>query len=53
MDKKMDKVLFEKNAYKIKIVKGINFELIDIPKAYEILVNDLKSKGGLVYLKYM
>ena len=53
MDKKMDEVLFEKNAYKKKIVKGINFELIDIPKAYEILVNDLKSKGGLVYPKYM
>ena len=51
MDKKMDEVLFEKNAYKIKIVKGINFELIDIPKAYEILVNDLKSKGGLIYAK--
>ena len=53
MDKKMDEVLFEKNAYIRKIVKGINFELIDIPKAYEILVNDLKSKGGLVYPKYM
>ena len=49
----MDEILFAKNAYKKKIVKGINFELIDIPKAYEILVNDLKSKGGLVYPKYM
>ena len=53
MDKKMDEILFEENAYIRKIVKGINFELIDIPKAYEILVNDLKSKGGLVYPKYM
>ncbi len=49
--KKFDKILINNNAYKKKIIDGINFILIDIGKAYELAVKDLNSKRGLIYPK--
>ena len=51
IDKKFDKILSKNKVYEKKILNGISFILIDIYKAYEFMVNDLKSKGGLIYPK--
>lgn len=51
IDKKFDKILSKNKAYEKKKLSRISFILIDIYKAYEFMVNDLKSKGGLIYPK--
>ena len=51
IDKNFDNVLVKKNAYEKKIIDGISFILIDIHKAYQSAVEDIKLKGGLIFPK--
>ena len=51
IDKKFDKVLINKKAYIKKTLNGIIFTSIDINKAYQALLYDLKNKKGLIYPK--
>ena len=51
IDKKLDAALIKNNAYEKINLNGIYFTLIDLHKAYELMVYDLKSKGGLIYAK--
>ena len=50
-NEKFEEILSKNKAYKKKNINGISFTLIDINKAYEAMVNDLKLKGGLIYPK--
>ena len=45
---RLEKTRFQ---HRKKELNGINLILIDLPKTYELMVNDLKSKGGLIYAK--
>ena len=47
----MDLILQEKNAIKSVIKNDILFTLIDIPVVYEIMLQDIKSQGKLIYPK--
>ena len=49
IDKAFDKILIANNAYEKKIIEGINFTLIDINKAYNLMINELKLSNGLIY----
>ena len=49
IDKKFDQILIKNKAYEKKNVDGISFILIDINKAYAAAIQDLQSKGGLIY----
>ena len=49
IDKKLDRILYKNKAYEKKIFNGISFILIDIYQAYQAMVKDLKSKGGIIY----
>ena len=49
IDKGFDKVLIKNNAYEKKIIEGINFTMIDISKAYNLMVNELKHANALIY----
>jgi len=51
IDKKFDQILIEQKAYKMKIVNGISLTLIDMKKAYDSMLQDLRLKGGLIYPK--
>ena len=51
INEKFEEILSKNKAYKKKNINGISFTLIDINKAYEAMVNDLKLKGGLIYPK--
>ena len=51
IDKKLDGILYKNKAYEKKIFNGISFILIDIYQAYQAMVKDLKSKGGIIYPK--
>ena len=51
INEKFEEILSKNKAYKKKNINGIRFTLIDINKAYEAMVNDLKLKGGLIYPK--
>ena len=51
ISKKFDEVLINKKAYVKKILQGTSFITIDINKAYEVALDDLKIKGGLIYPK--
>ena len=51
IDEKMDLILQEKNAIKSVIKNDILFTLIDIPVVYEIMLQDIKSQGKLIYPK--
>jgi len=51
IDKKFDQILIKKKAYEMKIVNGICLTLIDMNKAYNSMLEDLKSKSGLIYPK--
>ena len=44
-----DETLKKINAYKETFVEDTFLSIIDIKKAYEILVKDLKNKGNLIY----
>jgi len=49
IDKGFDKILIENNAYEKKIIQGINFTIIDINKAYNLMINELKNSNSLIY----
>ena len=49
IDNKLDKILYKNKAYEKKVFNGISFILIDINQAYKAMLNDLKSKGGIIY----
>ena len=51
IDNKLDKILYNNNAYEKKVFNGISFILIDINKAYKAVIHDLKSKSGLIFPK--
>jgi len=51
IDKNFDNTLMKINAYEKKTFDDVNFILIDIKKAYEAAILDLKTKGGLIYPK--
>ena len=51
IDKKFDKVLIKKKALQKKIINGINFTLIDLKIAYQLMLKDIKNKEGLIYPK--
>ena len=43
------KELVKNSAYEKENSNGIYFILIDLYKAYELMIHDLKSKGGIIY----
>ena len=49
IDKGFDEILIENNAYEKKIIEGINFTIIDINKAYNLMLNELKHSKNLIY----
>ena len=49
IDKGFDKILIKNNAYEKKIIAGINFTIIDINKAYNLMLNELKHSKSLIY----
>ena len=49
IDKGFDEILIENNAYEKKIIEGINFTIIDINKAYNLMLNELKLSTNLIY----
>lgn len=51
IDKKMDLILEEKKAIKSIVKNNISFTLIDIPVAYEIMLQDIKKEGKIIYPK--
>ena len=51
IDKKFDNILYKNKAYKKEKIGGFNFSIINIKKAYQLLVNDLKNNKGLIYPK--
>jgi len=51
IDQRFDDVLIRNEAYMKKKSKGISLIMIDLKKTYELMVEDLKSKGGLIYAK--
>ena len=51
IDEKMDAALIKKNAIKKIKEKDISFTVVDIPRAYKIMENDIKKKGILIYPK--
>lgn len=51
IDQKFDEVLIKNNAYRKKKSKGINLIMLDLNKTYKLMVEDLKSKDGLIYAK--
>lgn len=48
---KFDNILKKVNAYKEVFMEEISLTLIDIEKAYNLLVDDLKNDGDLIYTK--
>ncbi len=49
IDKKFDDKLLEKNALIKKSYDGISFSVIDIQTTFNLMLDDLKSKSGLIY----
>ena len=49
IDKEFDEILIENNAYEKKIIEGINFTIIDINKAYNLMLNELRHAKSLIY----
>ena len=49
IDKKFDDKLLEKNALIKKSYGGISFSVVDIQTAFNLMLDDLKSKSGLIY----
>ena len=51
IDKKMDKILEENKAIKKVKIKNILFTIIDLPIAYQIMLDDLKKDSKIIYPK--
>ena len=51
IDKKLDNILVKKKAYKKAFFEEISIGVLDIKKTYEVMINDLRSKTGLIYPK--
>ncbi len=49
VDNSLKKILTKNKAYKEKIINTIPFSLIDINKAFRIMVKDLKNEKKLIY----
>jgi len=49
IDKKFDLKLMDKNALKKISIENFSFSLVDINVAYNLMLDDLKSKSGLIY----
>jgi len=49
IDKKLDKILIKNNSLIKKKISGINCQIIDINKAFKIMIDDLKSEKKLIY----
>ena len=47
--KKFDNILKKNKALKVIKFKGHKFSIIDIKKTYQLMVSDIKNKGGMVY----
>ena len=47
--KKFDNILKKNKALKIIKFKGHKFSIIDLKKTYQLMVHDIKKKGGMVY----
>ena len=51
IDKKMDKILEENKAIKKVKIKNILFTILDLPVAYQIMLDDLKKDSKIIYPK--
>lgn len=51
INKKLDKLLKEKNFLKEINVNNIKFSVLEIPSTFKILCESIKNKSGLVYYK--
>ena len=51
IDKKMDKILKENKAIKKVKIKNILFTILDLPVAYQIMLDDLKKDSKIIYPK--
>ena len=51
IDKKLDDILLGIGGLEKKKFNGINFNIVDIRKAYEVMVSDLINKRGIIYKK--
>ncbi len=51
INEKLDKVLEDKNAYFKKMFEGIYFGIVDMKVAGDVMENDIKKKGGLIFAK--
>lgn len=47
--KRFDNILRKNKALKIIKLKGHKFSIINIKKTYQLMVKDIKNKGGMVY----
>lgn len=48
---KLDKVLEDKKAYFKNMFEGIYFGIVDMKVAGDVMENDIKNKGGLIFAK--
>ena len=49
VDKSLKKVLKNNHAFKEKLINKIKFSLINLDKAFNIMINDLRNKKKLIY----
>lgn len=49
IDEKLDKILIKNNSLTKKKISGINCQIININKAFKIMIDDLKSERKLIY----
>jgi len=47
--KKFDNILKKNKALKTIKFKGHKFSIVDLKKTYQLMVSDLKNKGGMIY----
>jgi hypothetical protein len=48
---KLDKVLEDKKAYFKNMFEGIYFGIVNMKVAGDVMENDIKNKGGLIFAK--
>ena len=48
---KLDNVLKDKKAYLKSIFEGIYFGIVDMRIAGDVMENDIKNRGGLIFAK--